>query len=108
MSFLDPVDPKILFFVSSPITGIEDRDVLVQCPVTDPGVSNYTLINCHGKPLPEAMVLFPDPQKGITIKNLQREFRGCYQCVAQQNGAEKKSEKIQLFVRPGNASFHVN
>ncbi|XP_066488030.1 mast/stem cell growth factor receptor Kit [Tiliqua scincoides] len=92
-------DPEILFFASPVATGTEDSDVFVQCPVTDPDVSNYTLKKCDGKPLPEAMVLVPDPQKGIAIKNLQREFRGCYQCVAQQNGVEKNSGNIRLFVR---------
>lgn len=108
MYFIVLVDPEVLFFVESPITGTEDSDVLIPCPVTDPDVSNFTLRKCNGKPLPETMVLVPDLQKGITVKNLERPFHSCYQCVAWQNGVPKMSEIMRLFVRPGKASLHVD
>ncbi|KAJ6668530.1 hypothetical protein lerEdw1_012012, partial [Lerista edwardsae] len=94
-------DPEVLFFAEtySVETGTEDSDVLIHCPVTDPDVSGFTLRNCRGKPLPETMVLVPDPQKGITIKNLQRQFKSCYQCVAWQNGVQKMTGNIMLYVR---------
>uniref|UniRef100_A0A8D0BHY5 receptor protein-tyrosine kinase n=1 Tax=Salvator merianae TaxID=96440 RepID=A0A8D0BHY5_SALMN len=100
-------DPSILFFHESLTYVTEDDDALIQCPVTDPDVSNFTLRRCNGKPLPEDMVLVPDPQKGITIKNVQRSFRGCYLCVAQQNGVEKKSDTISLIVWAVHKSLPV-
>uniref|UniRef100_A0A670YEK6 receptor protein-tyrosine kinase n=1 Tax=Pseudonaja textilis TaxID=8673 RepID=A0A670YEK6_PSETE len=87
------------------IFGREDSDALIICPVTDPGVSNFTLKRCRPKPLPENMTLVPDPQKGITIKHVQRSFLGCYRCVAQQDGVEKSSKDITLVVRPVHKSL---
>ncbi|KAM6439787.1 mast/stem cell growth factor receptor Kit [Liasis olivaceus] len=98
-------DPNFLFFHKTTIFGREDSDALIVCPVTDPDVSNFTLKRCHSKPLPENMTLVPDPQKGIIIKNVQRSFLGCYWCVAQQDGVEKKSKDITLIVRAVHKSL---
>ncbi|XP_053114473.1 mast/stem cell growth factor receptor Kit isoform X2 [Hemicordylus capensis] len=100
-----PTDPQILFFPESPIFAKEDSDALIQCPVTDPDISNFSLKRCDGRPLPEKMELVPDPQKGITIRNVQRAFVGCYKCVAQQNGIERMSEAIRLVVRAVHKSL---
>ncbi|XP_061440387.1 mast/stem cell growth factor receptor Kit [Rhineura floridana] len=100
-------DPQVLF-LHEPVTyATEDSDALVQCLVTDPDVSNFTLKSCDDKPLPQHIVLVPDLRKGITIKNVQRSFRGCYQCVAQQNGEERVSDTIPLSVRPVHKSLPV-
>ncbi|XP_033016307.1 mast/stem cell growth factor receptor Kit isoform X1 [Lacerta agilis] len=98
-------DPAVLFFHESVTYAMEDSDALIQCPVTDPDISNFTLKRCPGKPLPENMVLVPDLQKGITIKNVQRSFSGCYRCVAYQNGEEKVSQIITLVVRAVHKSL---
>lgn len=98
-------DPNVLFLVDSLIYGKEDSDILLVCPLTDPDVSNFTLRKCDGKPLPKNMTFIPNPQKGIIIKNVQRSFKGCYQCLAKHNGVEKISEHIFLNVRPGNTGF---
>uniref|UniRef100_A0A8C5SUE5 receptor protein-tyrosine kinase n=1 Tax=Laticauda laticaudata TaxID=8630 RepID=A0A8C5SUE5_LATLA len=98
-------DPAVLFFHRPTIFGREDSDALIICPVTDPDVSNFTLKRCRPKPLPENMTLVPDPQKGITIKHVQRSFLGCYRCVAQQHGVEKSSKDITLAVRPVHKSL---
>jgi len=98
-------DPNVLFLVDSLIYGREDSDILLVCPLTDPDVSNFTLRKCDGKPLPKNMTFIPNPQKGIVIKNVQRSFKGCYQCLAKHNGVEKISEHIFLNVRPGNTGF---
>lgn len=98
-------DPNVLFLVDSLIYGKEDSDILLVCPLTDPDVSNFTLRKCDGKRLPKNMTFIPNPQKGITIKNVQRSFKGCYQCLAKHNGVEKISEHIFLNVRPGNTGF---
>lgn len=98
-------DPNVLFLVDSLIYGKEDSDILLVCPLTDPDVLNFTLRKCDGKPLPKNMTFIPNPQKGIIIKNVQRSFKGCYQCLAKHNGVEKISEHIFLNVRPGNTGF---
>lgn len=98
-------DPNVLFLVDSLIYGKEDSDILLVCPLTDPDVSDFTLRKCDGKRLPKNMTFIPNPQKGIIIKNVQRSFKGCYQCLAKHNGVEKISEHIFLNVRPGNTGF---
>ncbi|NXN99559.1 KIT factor, partial [Rhinopomastus cyanomelas] len=100
-------DPNMLFLVDSLIYGKEDSDILLVCPLTDPTVSNFTLKKCDGKRLPRNMTFIPNPQKGIIIKNVQRSFKGCYQCLAKHNGVEKKSERIFLNVRPVHKTLPV-
>ncbi|XP_074882100.1 mast/stem cell growth factor receptor Kit [Buteo buteo] len=100
-------DPNVLFLVDSLIYGKEDSDILLVCPLTDPDVSNFTLRKCDGKRLPKNMTFIPNPQKGITIKNVQRSFKGCYQCLAKHNGVEKISEHIFLNVRPVHKTLPV-
>ncbi|KAL8207402.1 UNVERIFIED_CONTAM: hypothetical protein K2H54_056033 [Gekko kuhli] len=92
-------DPQHLFLFESVVVAKEDGDTLIPCAVTDPDVSNFTLKGCDGKPLPDNMVIIPDPQKGFTVKSVQRSFHGCYQCVVLQNGVERMSESIFLIVR---------
>lgn len=98
-------DPNVLFLVDSLTYGKEDSDILLVCPLTDPNVTNFTLKKCDGKHLPKNMTFIPNPQKGIVIKNIQRSFKGCYQCLAKHNGVKKISEKIFLNVIPGNIGF---
>ncbi|KAM6225955.1 mast/stem cell growth factor receptor Kit-like [Porphyrio hochstetteri] len=100
-------DPNVLFLVDSLIYGKEDSDILLVCPLTDPDVSNFTLRKCDGKPLPKNMTFIPNPQKGIVIKNVQRSFKGCYQCLAKHNGVEKISEHIYLNVRPVHKTLPI-
>ncbi|OXB83841.1 UNVERIFIED_CONTAM: hypothetical protein H355_003053 [Colinus virginianus] len=100
-------DPNVLFLVDSLIYGKEDSDILLVCPLTDPDVLNFTLRKCDGKPLPKNMTFIPNPQKGIIIKNVQRSFKGCYQCLAKHNGVEKISEHIYLNVRPVHKALPV-
>uniref|UniRef100_A0A8C0V164 Mast/stem cell growth factor receptor Kit n=1 Tax=Cyanistes caeruleus TaxID=156563 RepID=A0A8C0V164_CYACU len=100
-------DPNVLFLVDSLIYGKEDSDILLVCPLTDPNVTNFTLKRCDGKRLPRNMTFIPNPQKGIVIKNVQRSFKGCYQCLAKHNGVEKISEKIFLNVRPVHKTLPV-
>ncbi|XP_043369742.1 mast/stem cell growth factor receptor Kit isoform X5 [Dermochelys coriacea] len=103
-------DPHILFLDDSDpsIYVREDSDALVVCPVTDPDVSNFTLKLCGGKPFPKNLTFIANPQKGIIIKNVQRSFKGCYQCLAKQNGVEKTSENRYLIVRPDKGFVNVS
>ncbi|NWR53489.1 KIT factor, partial [Regulus satrapa] len=100
-------DPNVLFLVESLSYGKEDSDILLVCALTDPNVTNFTLKKCDGKSLPRNMTFIPNPQKGIVIKNVQRSFRGCYQCLAKHNGVEKKSDFIFLNVRPVHKTLPV-
>ncbi|XP_045139995.1 mast/stem cell growth factor receptor Kit [Echinops telfairi] len=93
-------DPNKLFLVNKMLYGKEDTDALVICPLTDPEVSNYSLKNCEGKPLPKDLVFVPDPRSGITIKNVQRAHHQlCVRCSADQEGKTELSEKFILKVR---------
>uniref|UniRef100_A0A8D0LBG2 Mast/stem cell growth factor receptor n=1 Tax=Sphenodon punctatus TaxID=8508 RepID=A0A8D0LBG2_SPHPU len=100
-------DPGTLFLSESFIRAREDSDILVACPVTDPDITDFSLKKCGGNPLPKELVSIPDLQRGITIKNVQRSFKGCYQCSAMQNGVEKTSDPISLIVRPVHKTLPV-
>uniref|UniRef100_A0A8C4YKW6 receptor protein-tyrosine kinase n=1 Tax=Gopherus evgoodei TaxID=1825980 RepID=A0A8C4YKW6_9SAUR len=103
------VYPHILFLTDSdPFIYVkEDSDALVACPVTDPDVSHFTLKLCGGKPFPENLTFISNPEKGIFIKNVQRSFKGCYQCSAKRNGVETISENKYLIVRPVHKTLPV-
>ncbi|XP_069903187.1 mast/stem cell growth factor receptor Kit isoform X3 [Oryctolagus cuniculus] len=93
-------DPRQLFLVGLPLYGREDSDTLVRCPLTDPDVTNYTLKECEGKPLPKDLTFVPDPKAGITIKNVRRAYhRLCLRCAADREGTTVQSEKFILKVR---------
>uniref|UniRef100_A0A8C0GS51 receptor protein-tyrosine kinase n=1 Tax=Chelonoidis abingdonii TaxID=106734 RepID=A0A8C0GS51_CHEAB len=102
-------DPRILFLTDSdPFIYVkEDSDALVVCPVTDPDVSHFTLKLCGGKPFSENLTFISNLEKGIFIKNVQRSFKGCYQCSAKQNGVETISENKYLIVRPVHKTLPV-
>ncbi|XP_043828686.1 mast/stem cell growth factor receptor Kit isoform X1 [Dromiciops gliroides] len=98
-------DPKTLFLLDPLLYGKEGSDALVNCAVTDPEVSNFTLKLCDRKPLPKDLVLVPDVQKGITIKNVKRSHnKVCFQCSAYQDGRLKLSDRVTLKVRPAPQS----
>ncbi|ERE90728.1 mast/stem cell growth factor receptor-like protein [Cricetulus griseus] len=93
-------DPAILFLVDPPLYGKEDNDTLVRCPLTDPEVSDYSLRECDGKPLPKDLTFVPNPKAGITIKNVKRTYhRLCLRCAAQREGKWVVSDRFILKVR---------
>lgn len=93
-------DPDKLFLVGLPLYGKEDNDTLVRCPVTDPEVTNYSLRECEGKPLPKDLTFVPDPKAGITIRNVKRTYhRLCFRCVAIWKGKWVQSDRLILKVR---------
>lgn len=97
-------DPAVLFLVGLPLFGKEDNDALVRCPLTDPQVSNYSLIECDGKSLPTDLKFVPNPKAGITIKNVKRAYhRLCIRCAAQREGKWMRSDKFTLKVRAGTS-----
>ncbi|XP_029443409.1 mast/stem cell growth factor receptor Kit [Rhinatrema bivittatum] len=80
--------------------GQENSDAVIMCPVTDPSISNFSLLKCDGTTLPENLTYVPDLHIGITIKNVQRSFAGCYRCSAQQEGIVRTSNDFTLSVTP--------
>ncbi|XP_027792504.1 mast/stem cell growth factor receptor Kit isoform X6 [Marmota marmota marmota] len=93
-------DPDKLFLVGLPLYGKEDNDTLVRCPVTDPEVTSYSLMECEGKPLPKDLTFVPDPKAGITIRNVKRTYhRLCFRCAAIWKGKLVQSDRLILKVR---------
>ncbi|KAF6130622.1 KIT proto-oncogene, receptor tyrosine kinase [Phyllostomus discolor] len=93
-------DPAKLFLVDLPLYGKEGNDTLVRCPLTDPEVTNYSLMGCEGKPLPKDLMFVADPKAGITIRNVKREYhRLCLHCSADKRGKSVLSKKFTLKVR---------
>ncbi|KAM5159505.1 mast/stem cell growth factor receptor Kit isoform 1-T1 [Callospermophilus lateralis] len=93
-------DPDKLFLVGLPLYGKEDNDTLVRCPVTDPEVTSYSLVECEGKPLPKDLTFVPDPKAGITIRNVKRTYhRLCFRCAAFWKGKLVQSDRLILKVR---------
>nr|XP_033801233.1 mast/stem cell growth factor receptor Kit isoform X4 [Geotrypetes seraphini] len=80
----------------------EEGSEAVVCPVTDPSISNFELITCNGASLPENLTYSTDLQMGITIRNLQTSFNGCYMCSAYQDGILRKSRMFTLTVTPAH------
>ncbi|XP_076026521.1 KIT proto-oncogene, receptor tyrosine kinase b isoform X2 [Genypterus blacodes] len=73
----------------------------IRCLVTDPEVSPLTLETCDGQPLPAAMSYHSNPQRGIIIGSVTKEFVGCYVCVGQLGGLKVKSYQYTVDVRLG-------
>ncbi|ELK03674.1 Mast/stem cell growth factor receptor [Pteropus alecto] len=93
-------DPAKLFLIDLPLYGKEGNDTLVRCPLTDPEVTNYSLMGCEGKPLPKDLTFVADPKAGITIRNVKREYhRLCLHCSADKKGKSVLSKKFSLKVR---------
>ncbi|XP_053433895.1 mast/stem cell growth factor receptor Kit isoform X1 [Nycticebus coucang] len=101
-------DPAKLFLVDRFLYGKEDTDTLVRCPLTDPGVANYSLTGCQGKPLPKDLRFIPDPKAGIMIRSVKRAYhRLCLHCSADQEGKSVLSDKFILKVRPAFKAIPV-
>lgn len=73
----------------------------IPCVVTDPGVTHMALETCDGQPLPPAMSYHGNPQRGIVISDMRKEYEGCYKCVGQLDGNKVTSMKYNVDVRLG-------
>ncbi|XP_030047254.1 mast/stem cell growth factor receptor Kit isoform X2 [Microcaecilia unicolor] len=80
----------------------EEGSEATVCPLSDPSISNFELITCSGASLPVNLTYSTDLQKGITIRNLQSSFNGCYMCSAYQDGVLRTSKKYNLTVTPAH------
>ncbi|KAK6494235.1 mast/stem cell growth factor receptor kita-like [Huso huso] len=96
-------DPENLFYPSivTDLSVKEGEDPAIRCLVTDPEVTDFKLERCGDNPLPKDLKFIVDFEKGITIKNAQKSFEGCYICSAKHNGGKIwKSKSYHLKVYP--------
>ncbi|MFT7796282.1 macrophage colony-stimulating factor 1 receptor 1-like [Arapaima gigas] len=76
----------------------EGEDCLLQCLLTDPSATNFSLLMENGTRPPQGMVYTADPRKGILIRNLKPSYSADYVCTARINGNEMKSKPFVLDV----------
>uniref|UniRef100_H3A412 Mast/stem cell growth factor receptor Kit n=1 Tax=Latimeria chalumnae TaxID=7897 RepID=H3A412_LATCH len=78
----------------------EGQDITIECRVTDPDITNFTLKRCGSASLPQELKFIPDVETGITIKSLQLNFAGSYVCSAKKNGKVQESKIYTIKVMP--------
>ncbi|KAM4810253.1 mast/stem cell growth factor receptor Kit [Rhinophrynus dorsalis] len=94
----DPANPFI--DTTAYIDVIEGRDQGGICLLSDPDITDFAIENCDKNPLPKGFTFITDVENGITIKNVQRSFEGCYICTARQNGIVRTTNLFKLHVTP--------
>ncbi|KAM4709552.1 mast/stem cell growth factor receptor Kit [Discoglossus pictus] len=93
-------DPNTPFMDTSYFDGYESSDAVGICILSDPDVEDFSISHCYNSPLPKGFTYIADIENGITIKNLQKSYKGCYVCTAKQNGIVKTTNSINLNVKP--------
>ncbi|XP_036438948.1 KIT proto-oncogene, receptor tyrosine kinase b [Colossoma macropomum] len=89
-------------FVRSMVNGLlvrEGKDCTLPCLVTDPVVTDLSLVTCSDAPLPADLSYSTNPQKGITIHNVSKAFEGCYVCTGVMGGVTMMSNQYDVDVR---------
>ncbi|KAL6466734.1 hypothetical protein MHYP_G00245380 [Metynnis hypsauchen] len=89
-------------FVRSMVNNLlvrEGKDCTLSCLVTDPAVTDLSLVTCSGAPLPADLSYSTNPQRGITIHNVSKAFEGCYVCTGVMSGVTMKSIQYNVDVR---------
>uniref|UniRef100_A0A8C4GSM8 receptor protein-tyrosine kinase n=1 Tax=Dicentrarchus labrax TaxID=13489 RepID=A0A8C4GSM8_DICLA len=71
----------------------------IPCLVTDPEVNLLALETCDGRPLPSGMSYRSNPQRGVIIGNVRKEYEGCYVCVGLLGGVKVTSSQYTVDVR---------
>ncbi|XP_008315263.1 KIT proto-oncogene, receptor tyrosine kinase b [Cynoglossus semilaevis] len=71
----------------------------IPCLVTDPEVSLLALETCDGRPLPSDMSYHSNPQRGVVISDVRKEYEGCYVCVGRLQGLKVTSNQYTMDVR---------
>uniref|UniRef100_A0A8C2YXM3 Platelet-derived growth factor receptor-like protein n=1 Tax=Cyclopterus lumpus TaxID=8103 RepID=A0A8C2YXM3_CYCLU len=79
----------------------EGENCTIPCLVTDPEVTLLALEACDGRPLPPGVSYHSDPQRGITIRSVRKEYEGCFVCVGQLAGVKVTSSQYTVDVRLG-------
>ncbi|XP_018431109.1 PREDICTED: mast/stem cell growth factor receptor Kit [Nanorana parkeri] len=79
---------------------IEGQDASGFCPLADSNVTEYAIRKCDHSSLPKGFVYEKGDGNGITIKNVQIDFNGCYVCTVKHNGILKNTSNVKLMVIP--------
>ncbi|XP_063776988.1 mast/stem cell growth factor receptor Kit [Pseudophryne corroboree] len=78
----------------------EGNDVSGLCLLSDPHVTDYTIQRCGQSDLPKGFTYKNDIENGITIKNVQTDFNGCYYCSVNKSGIVRTTGEFRLMVSP--------
>uniref|UniRef100_A0A9J7ZTC9 receptor protein-tyrosine kinase n=1 Tax=Cyprinus carpio carpio TaxID=630221 RepID=A0A9J7ZTC9_CYPCA len=76
----------------------EGSNYLLDCLVTNPASTEYSLQMVNGSAVPSEMNYTADPKRGILVRNLQPSYSGDYVCTVKINGVQKKSDVFQITV----------
>nr|XP_055036439.1 macrophage colony-stimulating factor 1 receptor isoform X2 [Misgurnus anguillicaudatus] len=76
----------------------EGSNCLLDCLVTDPTSTGFSLQMTNGSGVPSEMNYTADPKRGILIRNLQPRYSGDYVCTVRINGVQKMSEVFHITV----------
>ncbi|KAK2873126.1 hypothetical protein Q8A67_023023 [Cirrhinus molitorella] len=76
----------------------EGSNYLLDCLVTNPASTEFSLQMADGSAVPSEMNYTADPKRGILIRNLQPSYSGDYVCTVKMNGVQKKSAMFQITV----------
>ncbi|XP_061608650.1 macrophage colony-stimulating factor 1 receptor 2 [Phyllopteryx taeniolatus] len=103
----DPLDPTSVFVAPHFTPSVrEGDDFLFRCLLTDPSVTNLTLLpeedraGGRGRGLPPGMNVSADPRRGVVIHKVDRRFNGRYVCAAWNNETRVTSNTLHLIVTP--------
>ncbi|XP_061558397.1 LOW QUALITY PROTEIN: macrophage colony-stimulating factor 1 receptor 2 [Phycodurus eques] len=98
----DPLDPTSVFVTPHFTPGVrEGDDLLFRCLLTDPSVTNLTLLSEEDRAgLPPGMNVSADPRRGVVVRKADRRFNGRYVCAAWNNETRVTSDTLHLIVTP--------
>lgn len=83
---------------STTIIEKEGSNCLLDCLVTNPESTEFSLQMENGSAVPSKMNYTADPKRGILIQNLQPSYDGDYVCTVKINGVQKKSDTFRITV----------
>ncbi|XP_051734511.1 macrophage colony-stimulating factor 1 receptor 1-like isoform X1 [Ctenopharyngodon idella] len=76
----------------------EGLNCLLDCLVTNPESTEFSLKMENGSAVPSEMNYTADPKCGILIQNLQPSYEGGYVCTVKVKGVQKMSDIFQITV----------
>lgn len=98
--FFTAIDPLKAFTTpqSTQIIKKEGSNCLLDCLVTNPESTEFSLKMENGSAVPSDMNYTADPKRGILIQNLHPSYDGGYVCSVKINGVQKMSDVFQITV----------
>ncbi|XP_009293978.1 macrophage colony-stimulating factor 1 receptor 1 isoform X1 [Danio rerio] len=76
----------------------EGSSFLLDCLLTNPAGTEFSLQMTNGSAVPPGMNYTADPRRGILIPNLQPSYTGDYVCMVNMSGVQWKSKVFQITV----------